>query len=194
MGPRSGRGSGRRPAGGARSAVAGLALGLALGGCDGAPDASVGRGDIRDAVARGQLASPRAATLALVSLNGAPDAVQARFRQAFTGEAVTRGISVTDAPSARYLVRGYLSAYPGDRGDTIAYVFDLFDARGKTRIRRVDDAVELPAASDDPWAGVGDEVMTALAGRSADDLAAALAGTPEAQAGRVASAGAPPAR
>ncbi len=186
---------GRRWRGGARSVVPGvIALAVAglLAGCDQIPEAGVGRGDIRNAIARGQLASPRAATVALVSLEGAPAAVDARFRQALTGEAVNREISITDVASARYLVRAYFSAYPSEGGVTVASVFDLFDAGRKVRIQRVDDAVQVPATAADPWGSVGEDVVASLASRSADDLAVALAGTPEAQAATVASTGAAP--
>ncbi len=170
--------------------LAGTALVAALSGCvDNFPDASVGRGDIRNAIARGQMASPRSATVALVSLEGAPDSVATQFRQALTSEAGNREITMTDVASARYLVRGYLAAYPSERGDTVAYVYDVFDAGQKLRTQRVNDAIEVPATSADPWGSVTPQIVASLAGRSADDLAVALAGTPEAQAGKVAAAG-----
>ncbi len=169
-----------------------LLLGGALAGCvEQFPDAQVGRGDVRNAIARGQLTSPKAATVALVSLEGAPAPVEAQFRQALTGEAAAREIAVTDAASARYLVRGYLAAYAGEGGGVqVAYTYDVFDAASRRREQRLSDTIEVPGAGGDPWAAVGGAVLTSLAGRSADDLAVGLAGTPEAQAaaGKVASA------
>ncbi|UDL95919.1 hypothetical protein LGH83_06915 [Lichenihabitans sp. PAMC28606] len=170
--------------------LAGLTIAMALGGCEAVPDARVGRGDVRNAIARGQLTSPRAATVALVSLDGAPDQVAARFRQSLFGEAASREITVTDEASAHYLVRGYLSAYPGETGGTtLSYVYDVFEAGRKQREQRIEDTIDLPVAAADPWSVVSDSVVTTLAGRSADDLAVALSGTPEAQAqgGKVAS-------
>lgn len=174
-----------------RSALALALVGAALSGCvEPMPQVQVGRGDIRNAIAKGQLTSPRAATVALVSLEGAPDGVEARFRQALATQAASREIAITDAASARYLVRGYLSAYPSEHGVTVAYTYDLFDAGSKLRRERVADEVDLPAVGGDPWAALTDTALTSLVGHSADDLAVALAGTPEAQAaaGHVASA------
>lgn len=158
-------------------------LSALLGGCDGPlPDVHVAKGDIRNAIARGTMTSPRAATVALVSLEGGPDALQVQFRQALAAEAANREITVSDQASARYLVRGYLSAYASDAGTDLSYVYDVFDAGQRRRIRRVNDTITVPAAGSDPWGAVSDAVVTSLAARSADDLAVALAGTPEAQA------------
>ncbi len=175
-------------AGGAAFAVA--VASAVLGGCEGPlPDVHVARGDIRNAIARGEMTSPRAATVALVSLEGGPDDLQARFRQALASEAANREITVSDRASARYLVRGYLSAYAGEAGTDLSYVYDVFDAALRRRIRRVNDTITMPASGGDPWGAVSDPVVASLAARSADDLAVALAGTPEAEAAR--SAGNP---
>lgn len=157
----------------------------ALAGCvEQFPDAQVARGDIRNAIAKGQLTSPRAATVALVSIEGAPLVVEMGFRQALTGEAASREIAVTDAASARYLVRGYLSAYPGENGGVrVAYAYDVFDAVDKRREQRLSDTLDVPGSGGgDPWAAVNAAVLASLAGRSADDLAVGLAATPAAQA------------
>jgi hypothetical protein len=171
--------------------LAGATLLGCLGGCVDAgsgPTASVAKPDIRNAIARGQLTSPRAATVALASLEGAPDGVQARLRQSLSTEAASREITITDEVSARYLVRGYLSAYPGEKGITVAYVYDVFDSGRKLRDLRVEDTTDVPGSADDPWSAVTEPVIANLAARSADDLAVALAGTPEAQAaGKVAA-------
>lgn len=160
-----------------------LVWGLALAGCvEGLPEAQVGRGDIRNAIAKGELTSPRAATVALVSLEGAPPAVESQFRQALTTEAANHEISITDPVSAHYLVRGYLSAYPGDQGVTVAYTYDVFDAGAKQRRQRVSDTIDVPGDGADAWGAVNATVVSSLVTRSADELAVALAGTPEAQA------------
>lgn len=170
-----------------------IACGAVAGCVEQLPDAQVGRGDIRNAIARGQLTSPKAATVALVSVEGAPPAIDLQFRQALTGEAAAREIAITDAASARYLVRGYLSAYPGEDGRVqVAYVYDVFEAGSKQRAQRLSDTLDVPnPGGSDPWAAVNAAVLASLAGRSADDLAVGLAGTPEAQAaaGQVAAAG-----
>ncbi len=163
-----------------------------LGGCvEQMPEAQVGRGDIRNAIARGQMTSPKAATVALVSFEGAPSTVEGQFRQSFAGEAASREIAITDIASARYLVRGYLAAYPAEQGGVeVSYTYDIFDAGNKRREQRVADTMDVPGDAADPWTAVNAAVLSSIAARSADDLAVSLAGTPEAQAaaGKVAAA------
>ncbi len=50
------------------------------------------------------------------------------------------------------------------------------------RVQRLSDAVEVKGAGDDPWALAGEAVLTSVAAKSADDLAAFLSNTPEAAA------------
>lgn len=154
-----------------------------LGGCvEGFPEAQVGSGDVRNAVARVQTNSPRGATVSMTSLEGAPADVAARFSHAFAKQAADREIAMADVASAHYLVRGYLSAYASDSGTDVAYVYDIFDANDQRRVDRVADVMALTGSAGDAWALVDDRVMASLAGRSADELAAALAATPVAQA------------
>ena len=170
-----------------------VALALGLSGCvDNIPDVAVNRGDVRQAIARGSLKSPRPATVAFASLDGAPGDQAARFRAEFDKAAADREITLVDPKAARYLVRGYLSAAPGDRGTDIAYVYDVFDA-DRRRVKRVSDTLTVPGGASNAWAVVNDQTLASLAGRSADDLAVALSGTPEAQGGQVASAAQVPA-
>ena len=158
----------------------GIAMGLGLGGClQNFPDATVGSTDIRGAIARGDIKSPRPAALALASIDGAPEPVLAQFRQAVTAEAAGRDITITDASLARYFVRGYLDAYPTDKGTAIRYVWDVYDS-SKQRTQRLDDGLDIPGNPADPWSAVDDKVLSGIASRSADDIAAYLATTPEA--------------
>ena len=143
---------------------------------------AVGSGSVRNAIARGQLTSPRAATVAIVSLEGAPPAVEDQFRKTLATEAASREIAITDVASARYLVRGYLAAYPGGQGVQVAYTYDVFDAGAKQRRQRISDTIDVPGDGGDPWAAVTATVLASVTSRSADDLALSLGGTPEAQA------------
>lgn len=165
-----------------------LAFASGLAGCvDNIPDVAVSRGDIRQAIARGSLRSPRAATVAFASLEGAPAGQAAQFKAVFDKEAGDREITLVDPATAHYLVRAYLDAAPGERGVELTYVYDVFDAE-KRRVERVADTLTVPSHGAEPWAALDDRAMASLAGRSADDLAVALSGTPEAQGGQVASA------
>ena len=130
------------------------------------------------------------ASLAVVSVEGAPPAIAADFVRRLDGAARSRDIAVVDAAKARYFVRGYLSASPTEDGAEIEYVWDVF-AADKHRVQRLNDVVEVKGAGDDPWALAGEAVLTSVAARSADDLAAFLSNTPE--AAPAAAAAAPPA-
>lgn len=175
-----------RPRGRARIIVATLAvlpIMAGLGGCvDPALGPQAGRLDIRAAIAKGEIQSPKMAAMAVASIDGAPEAITARLKHDMASEAANREITITDPALARYFVRGYLDAYPTESGTSVHYVWDVFDTT-KHRTQRLDDAVDLPAAAgDDPWSGVSDEVLANIAARSADDLAVFLGKTPEAVA------------
>ena len=131
--------------------------------------------------------SPKPATIAFASFDGLPGSLASRFTIALQSQAVARDIVVTDAVSARYVVRGYLGVRPAQSGGEIGYVWDVFDA-GHRRAQRMEDRIALDGASPDLWTRVDDKVLQALAQRSADDLAAFLSNTPEAIAAASGSA------
>ena len=173
--------------------LAALTAPLALGACvavetaaEIAPDAAASR---QFALREG--ANLAQASLAIVSVEGAPPAIAADFSRRLDGAARSRQLAVVDAGKARYLVRGYLSASPTEDGAEIEYVWDVF-AADKQRVQRLNDVVEVKGAGDDPWALAGEAVLTSVAAKSADDLAAFLSNTPEA-APAAAAAEPPPA-
>ncbi len=168
-----------------------LALALCLSACADSPSPILGAGGGEraaersgDAPARPQAqpgVSPAAASVAFISFDGPPAALAARF-QAAMGQALGAA-DVTTAPStsAHYLVQGHLSAWPGEKGVALSWVWDVFNAQ-KARVQRIEDQIELRAAGADPWAAVTDAALEAAARRSAEDLAAFLTHTPEARA------------
>jgi hypothetical protein len=126
-------------------------------------------------------ASPRGASVALASLTGVPEAVEYRMRDAFSAEAAQKDITVSDSQKAAYLLRGYVTSYPVEKGVAVTVVYDVFDAK-KKRARRLENGVIVQSAQADPWPGFDDAAISGLAAKSADDLAAFLAMTPEAAA------------
>ena len=165
---------------------------LALGACvavettaEIAPDAAASR-----QFALRQGANLAQASVAIVSVEGAPPAIAADFSRRLDGAARARQLAVVDAGKARYLVRGYLSASATEDGAEIEYVWDVFTAQ-KQRVQRLNDVIEVKGAGDDPWALAGAAALTSAAARSADDLAAFLSNTPE--AAPAAAAAEPPA-
>jgi hypothetical protein len=130
-----------------------------------------------------------AATVAVVSIDGAPGDYGSRFTAALEDAAKQRDIVLTDAKRARYLVRGYLSASLLADGAEVEYVWDVFGP-DKRREFRLNDVIDVKGKADDPWGLVSDAALASVAGKSADDLAAFLSQTPEAKP-VVASAKAP---
>ena len=110
-----------------------------------------------------------------------PAAISASFSQTLEREARARDIVVVDPASARYLVRGYLSASLTADGASIEYVWDVFTS-DKQRAQRLNDVIVVKGSGDDPWALAGEAALKSVAARSADDLAAYLSNTPEAVA------------
>jgi hypothetical protein len=132
--------------------------------------------------------SPSGATIAFASLEGAPPALSAGFRDQLTAAAASRDIATADGQSADYLVRGYLTAYPVAERTTIAFVWDVFDKQ-KRHATRIDDTVTVQQSAQNSWSLADPTVMANVAAKSADDLAAFLSNTPEA----IAAAAQPPA-
>ncbi len=156
--------------------------GLTLAGCvdvvgDAAPSA-----DSHPQFVRREDASMAAATVAIVSVEGAPTELSERFSQNLTQAAAARQIAVAPPAKARYLVRGYLSASPAPDGATIDFVWDVFTP-DKRRAQRISDSITIPGSGDDPWALVSEGALDSVAAKCADDLAAYLSNTPEAAPG-----------
>ncbi len=116
--------------------------------------------------------------VAIVSLEGASDAVAPRFSAALASEAQLREISFVDSANApRFKLRGYISAVADPQGTLVTWVWDVFDqptrraqrVSGSETIRRSDPA--------NPWNSVDDAVLRRVAARSLEDIASFLVGT-----------------
>ena len=164
-----------------------LAAPLALCGCLGAAPDLGPSAEAHHQIVRREGVNLAQASVAIVSLEGAPAGISANFAQVLEREARARDIMVVDAAKARYLVRGYLSAALTEDGASIEYVWDVFTA-DKQRAQRLRDVIPVKGSADDPWALAGEAALESVAAESADDLAAYLSNTPEAVA---VAAGAP---
>ncbi len=158
-----------------------LAAALLLSGCNqqASPQISAGSSDSAQIAPSGY--SPRPATLAVTSVQGAPSPFQNQFMAYFDADAAKQDVALTDSAGAHYLAKGYLSASLVDGGARVTYVWDIYD-RDNHRAQRLDDEIAIAGAADDPWRLVGSEALAALAARSAGNLAAFLSNTPEALA------------
>ncbi len=160
-----------------------LAAALALGGCvETAGDLATGPSDGSWQFVRRPDASMAGATLAIMSVEGAPDALAQQFDQSLDTAAAQRQIALSPPTSAKYLVRGYLSASPVQDGAAVEFVWDVYTP-DKKRAQRLSDTLVVRGAGDDPWAMVTPAALDSIAAKSADDLAAYLSNTPEAEPG-----------
>ncbi|WP_158815991.1 hypothetical protein [Methylocapsa sp. S129] len=158
-----------------------LALAFPLAGCVETVAEMTPNTDAHPQFVRRPDVSLAGASVAFVSVDGPPAAVSASFSQIMAREAAAHDIVIADAKKARYLVRGYLSAYATADGAAVEYVWDVF-TKDRQRTQRVDDVLDVKGDGSDPWRIVGEAALASVAAKSADDLAAFLSNTPEAVA------------
>ena len=162
-----------------------LCLGALLSGCnESLPSAQI---ETAAPQQRASGLSPRPAALAVTQMEGAPQPLQNQFMALFNADVVKEDVTLTDTASARYLARGYISAFPVDGGARLTYVWDVYD-RTNHRAQRLNDEIALTGAAPDPWSLVDTAALAALATRSAGEVAAFLSNTPEAVAAAPAAA------
>jgi hypothetical protein len=165
---------------GAGGILAGV-LALSLGGCADTPGPAPGA-TASSVSLRPSGYSPYPAALAVTQMEGAPTPLQSQFMALFNADVAQDDVALTDSASARYLARGYISAFPVDGGAKLTYVWDIYD-RANHRAQRLNDEIALKGSAADPWSLVDAAALKALAARSAGELAAYLSNTPEALAG-----------
>lgn len=158
-----------------------LTAAVALGGCV-ENAAEIAPGVEGQEFVRRDDASMAGATAAIVSIEGAPAELDDRLRQSLEQAATQRNIALAEPASARYLVRGYLTASPAQDGTRIDFVWDVFH-HDKQRAQRLSDAIVVAGSGEDLWAAVNDATLASIAAKCADDLAAYLSNTPEAAPG-----------
>jgi hypothetical protein len=164
-----------------RAFASGLPLLVACAGLSACNDiaANPPNADARPEFVMRDDANMAAAAVAIVSLDGAPAGLSARFHDSFDQAAAARRIAVVEPAKARYLARGYLSASPIEGGAEVDVVWDVFTP-DRQRAQRLSDAIAVKGSGDDPWAMLDDAALNSVAAKCADDLAAYLSNTPEA--------------
>jgi hypothetical protein len=149
-----------------------------LGGCvDVAGDPP--NPDARAQFVRRDDANMAGATLAVVSVDGAPADLSEHFNQRLADAEAARQIAVAAPAKARYLARGYLTASLVEGGAAVDIVWDVFTP-DKQRVQRISDTIAVKGSGDDAWSMVSDAALDSVAAKCADDLAAYLSNTPEA--------------
>lgn len=171
-----------------RRLVAAAALAGALGGCVEQVAQMSPETPSQPALVKREGVSLGEATVAFVSVDGAPDALAGRFQNALAAAAKSQDIALVEPAQARYLVRGYLSTAATDDGVAVEFVWDVFGP-DRQRAFRLDDTLTLKGKGDDPWAIVTPDALQSIAAKTAGDLAAFLSRSPEAKP--LAASGAP---
>lgn len=143
-----------------------LAIGATLAGCQQGMEAA------------GRKVDAPGVPVAFVGVEGAPEALQAQVNETVVAQATARRIDIVDAAGEpRYRLKGYLTAYPSEGGQTkLTFVWDVFDA-SRRRAQRISTTTTTPGRGADPWEQVGEAQIQAVASRSMNDVAAFLAGS-----------------
>ncbi|MCW2315557.1 hypothetical protein M2322_001091 [Rhodoblastus acidophilus] len=164
------------------SLAATCALPFILAGCSGGldPTATASVQSAPSNVIRPSGLSPRPATVAVTQMD-APEPLKSQFMALFNADVAQQDVALTNSAGARYLARGYISAYPVEDGARLTYVWDIYDGEAH-RAQRLNDEIALKGVAADPWTLVDAAALSALAQRSAGELAAYLSNTPEALA------------
>jgi hypothetical protein len=147
-----------------------LASGLGLAACQ-----DVGVTGVTGSVPR---VAPPGIPIAIETIEGAPDDILTPLRDQVVDQASVRRIDlVAGAAQPRYRLRGYVSAFPGDDGNTrLALVWDVFDTANQ-RARRVSTTVVAKGQAEDPWSRIGPRQLTTAAADSMNGIAGFLAGS-----------------
>ena len=161
-----------------RACVALLSLGL--GGCIEQAAQMGPEAGARPALVKREGVTLSEATVALVSVEGAPAAVAEKFAAAWSEAAKGQEIALVETGAAHYLVRGYLSANATESGAEIEYVWDVFGPDRHREIR-LNDVIAVKETGADPWALLTPAALQSVAAKSASDLAAFLSRSPEAK-------------
>jgi hypothetical protein len=119
--------------------------------------------------------SGRAGAVAFDTIDGPPAAVFRKFVQRLDEEAQARQIAVVphDSP-AQYRIRSYLSANVHRGQASIAWVWDVYDAQERRRLRIAGEE-SAGRAGRNAWATADDAVLRRIAQNGMERLAAFLA-------------------
>lgn len=114
--------------------------------------------------------------VAVETLEGAPEGMNARVQQAVTAQANAHSIEIVPRESdPRFRLRGYLTAYANEDGTALTFVWDVFDSSRKRAQRVTATAQSSRRAGEEPWAAISDADISNAASKSMDGVAAFLA-------------------
>ena len=123
------------------------------------------------------------ATLAIMSVTGAPEALSQEFEQSLEAAATQRAIALAPRPRPGTSPAAISALRSVKDGAAVEFVWDVFTP-DKQRAQRLTDTIVVRGSGDDPWSIVTPSALDSIAARSADDLAAYLSNTPGGRRGR----------
>jgi hypothetical protein len=114
--------------------------------------------------------------IALESIEGAPDTVKTELASALATAAAAQKITVVPSETARYRIKGYVTAYDRQDGHAeISYVWDVFDGNNR-RAKRIEGVSTAEAkAGGNAWASVDPAALNKVATVSMSQVASFLA-------------------
>lgn len=126
----------------------------------------------------GPAASAAGVPVAVETIEGAPAALQDKVNAEVASQASARRIEIVSGETQpRYRLKGYLTAYSTDTGETaLAIVWDVFDS-SKKRAQRVSTTTLAKGQAEDPWSKIGESQISRATAQSMNDVAAFLAGS-----------------
>jgi hypothetical protein len=116
-------------------------------------------------------------SVAFESIDGPPPGVFQKLVQTLNDEAQARRLAVVSRQdTSQYRVRGYLAAHVAKGRTSIAWVWDVYDAK-EQRTLRIAGQEEGGKAGRDAWTSADDKLLQRIARSGMDQLAAFLNGT-----------------
>ena len=101
---------------------------------------------------------------------GPPSAVAKKLTKKIASELKKRNINVIKGKS-RYKMRGYVVSSSEESGAKLAYIWDLNNKAGRRQHRITGEKTVSGGNGKNPWKGVNDRVIAAIASDTADQLA-----------------------
>ncbi len=128
---------------------------------------------LRAAPAEPQIAYTRptkTVAIKMASIIGPPSNVASKLTTKITSELKKRNIKVIKG-KAGYNMRGYVVSSSEEKGAKLAYIWDLNNKAGRKQTRITGEKTVSTRSGGDPWKGVNDKILTAIASDTADQLA-----------------------
>ena len=131
-----------------------------------------------------ELAAPAAATpssgtkLSLAPVIGAPENVAQQMQTSLSGALAKQNIAIAQNASEQsdYTVRGYVVSAREKSGVKVSYIWDLTTPTGQRVNRITGEEIVATASGRDPWASVSPQVIDAISGKTASQIASWLPG------------------